>query len=371
MTSIHQPLVQVRRLRALARVLAFVVLALILANSLLWAVSGPAPGSLRRAELLDPSEYERIGERVAAAEREMFVRGHAGTRPVVVVVGLSTAREDFDAELLGSGICGRAKILNLGSSGGSYRELAFYLQTLRATRMRSALTIVGVHPVWLAGREESGEVEVSSAAPLARSARRTTREALRELSRRWIWLYGNRRGMHAVLQNALWQLRERIDDRFAFGTAARFPDAGVSPWEPRTVYSGGRAPPELLNEQMRAWYGFGWFDSSRYTVGGTEAASLRLVAEEVGSLDGPVMFVMLPEHSALRNRMPSNAMSTFQAILQHAGSAPVLDLRNALPDAGFFDYAHANSFGRARLSLVVARRTSAVARCDVSAGSRR
>jgi hypothetical protein len=351
------PSVDPGRLRPLARVLAAVAAGLLVANVALRLLAGPAPSALRAAEVLDPGEYARVGQRVARAEEAIDASSSAGD--VIVVAGLSTAREDIDGARLGSGLCGGARVLNVASSGGSYRELAFYLRTIRRTTIRSGLTVVGIHPVWLAGREQAGG---AAGAP-------TTGASARELAQRWLWLYGNRRGMHALLQDALLSARERLADRFAFSAGARYPGAGGSPWETPTGYHGVHAAAADRDAQLRAWEGYGWFDPSRFAAEGAEGAALREVADAARSLGGPVVFVLMPEHTALRRRSPAAALSGVRTVLASAGNPPVLDLRDALPDSALFDYAHANAAGRALLSASLLRVLGPHVRCGGNGGA--
>jgi hypothetical protein len=350
MASPRAPSVDVTRLRPLVLVMAAVAAGLLIADIVLRLLAGPAPAMLRAAEVLDPSEYTRIGQRVARAE-EALERSSSSGR-VVVVAGLSTAREDIDGARLGDSLCGGVRLLNLASSGGSYRELAFYLRTVRRTTIRSALTVVGIHPVWLAGREHA-----SAAGTPAGDG------SVRELAQRWLWLYGNRRGMHALLQNALLGARDRLADRFGLSARARYPAGGGSPWETPVGYHGTHAAPADREAQLRAWEGYGWFDASRFAAEGAEGAALREVAEAARALGGPVVFVLMPEHAELRRRSPAVALSAVRTVLASAGNPPVLDLREALPDSALFDYAHANATGRAMLSAVLPQVLAPYARC--------
>jgi hypothetical protein len=355
--------VDLPRLRPVMRVLAVVAGALVLANLGLGLAFGVAPESLRRAEVLDPGEYQRIGEQIAAVERELSAPGRHDERPLAVVLGLSTAREDIDAAALGPRLCGGMRVLNLGSSGGSYRELAFYLETLRSAHLRSALTVLAVHPVWLAGRVQSappGGTDPELAAMLAAGP---SAFPAKELARRWVWLYANRRGMHTLLLNTLWRVRERIARQFGLGLLERFPDGNASPWTARIAYHDPRATPAFLDEQLRAWHDYGWFDAANFSASGPEARSLRQLLVEARALGDRVVIVLLPEHSAARRRIPEAAAIAFDGALAGAVPVPLIDLRDRLPDPLFYDYAHVNSAGRARATALMGGLVSSAAGC--------
>jgi hypothetical protein len=341
-------------------VLAAVATGLLIADMALGLAAGAAPAALRAAEVLDPGEYARIGRRVAAAERSL-AKSPPARRRVVIVTGLSTAREDVDGAVVGNRLCGGARVLNLASSGGSYRELAYYLRVLKHTRIRSSLTVVGIHPVWLAGRKH---VEVAVA-----GAPRASGGSLAGRAKRWLWLSGNRRGMHALLQNALVSVRDRLADHFSFSVDARYPGPAGSPWETQTGYEGRHASDADRVAQLRAWTAYGWFDATRFDMRGPEAAALREVVDAARALGGPVVFVLMPEHSELRRRSPVTALASVQGILATAGNPPVLDLRDALDDSSLFDFAHANAVGRATFSTVLPQVVAPHVRCAGAAGA--
>lgn len=325
------------------------------ANLAMMLVFGAAPVFLRRAEVLDPAEYQRVGGQIAAAERDLSEPHRHDARPLVVVLGLSTAREDIDAAALGPKLCPPMRVLNLGSSGSSYRELAFYLRTLPRTHLHSALTLLAVHPVWLAERRPTAaslgspgdQAEVpSSPKPIA-----AARAVARHLG--WSWLSDNRRGMHAVFRNALAFVRERIGDVFQLDMRSRFPDRATAPWAARIAYHELHAPPAFMDQQLRAWREYGWFDAANYTTSGAEAESLRQLVTEARALGGHVTMVLLPEQSFLRQRVPSAADSAFRQVLRGGKVLASLDLRARLPDEMFYDYVHANAQGRAHVTTLL------------------
>lgn len=348
-----------RRLRPLIAVAAWTAAALAALDLALVGASGFARPALRQAEVLDPGEYERIGQQIAAAERQLAVKP-AASRSLVVVAGLSTAREDIDAETLGRAMCGGSRLLNLGSSGGSFRELAFYLRPLAGSTLSSSLTVLAVHPVWLAGRLNTPTAAEPGADQSAEGGRQSLLRRLRGFQP---WILANRRAVHALVMDALWWVRYRLASRFALPPHEIFAGGHDSPWTPRLSYHGARATDRIMQEQLDAWRGFGWFDAGSFSATGTEAVQLRRVLEEVQSVGGPVVVVLMPEHTTMRELVPDAAERTFRAALGRENYRALLDFRSALPDKDFYDYAHLNAHGRRQLSLLLARRLASFPSC--------
>lgn len=346
--------VRLARLRPLAGVLAIIVATLVAASLVLTVVVGPAPLPLRRAEVLDPGEYRRVGEQLATVERERDTIPPDRRSPLAVVIGLSTAREDIDALALGSALCGGMQVLNLGGSGGSFRELAFYLRTLRRSRLRSSLTILAIHPVWLAGRV-LGALPPDTGVPIATIAGYSVPQVVTRFVYRWGWLYANRRGMHALLLNSLGDFRDALGERLDLSLGDLFPDVDPAPWAARVSYQGQRGDPRFLRQQLDAWERYGWFDPSVFSSRGEEGDALRMLLREASAIGGKVVVVMLPEHSLARRRIPGIAAYTFREILAGESASQPIDLRDSLSDRLFYDYAHVNAAGRTVVSREIAR----------------
>ena len=351
--------IAIARLLPLIVVTAGIIVSLMLADAILLIAFGPAPEVLRQHEVLDPSEFQRLGQLVGEAETSLG-SNVSGDAHVAVVIGLSTAREDIDAAILGPALCPGTRVLNIASSGGSFRELAFYLQALQRTQIRSTLTILGVHPVWLAGRTLPAPSEFGSSELRGLVSSNFSHAGEKAFVQRWVWLVGNRRAMHAVLNDALWQIRERVADFAHLTTAEVFPDRDGSPWESHSQYEGRRAPQELRAAQLAAWTDYGWFDPARFSAVGSEATSLRAFLDEARVFGPHVVAVLLPEESEARRRIPPNARRAFLDVARDA-FIPVIDMSQWLPDDAFYDYAHANAVGRQLVSNEIGRRLSSIA----------
>jgi hypothetical protein len=363
--------IELGRLAPLVGVVLLVVGALVVLNVVALLLFGAHPQRLSAAEVLDPIEYRRIGAQVAAAEMDWGAGTQPGPHRLAIVVGLSTAREDIDSRVLGAGLCPAGMtVLNLGNSGGSYRELAFYLRALRSTSLQSSLTIVAVHPVWLAGRAQASASASGASSPRNASIVSSggPLEGLlggllaREVQR-FGWIVSNRRGLHASLVDELLRVRAAIADRFGFGASALFAGDSASPWSPRYAYHERHAGEEFLNDQLVAWARYGWFNARSFSSTGPEAASLDELLRELRSLGSPMAIVLMPERSEMRRLIPAVADRAFRVAVGRGNSAAIVDLRDQVPDSMFYDYAHLNAGGRARVSTEMAARLSEVARC--------
>ena len=360
------PRLEWRRIRALVGSVAAMLGCLLLLDVLLSLVAGRHPQPLQRAELLDPAELERIGRRLADAERARAREGPA-PKPLVVITGLSTAREDIDAGLLGTLLCGGSDVLNLASSGGSFRELAFYSTPMRLTRLTSVLTVVAVHPVWLAGRQSGRNGAEDDGGPVYRGPRFSIGKVKWMLAR-GSWVVANRAGIHALVLDMLWSVRREVAALQGWSASHMFAAGVESPWSSRFAYRGRRASEDFLSAQLTAWRAYGWFDPRSFREPGDEVAAVRETLADAQSLVGPVVLVELPEPTLTRQLIPADAQRLFD---ESVGSTRRLNFRSAVTDSLFYDHAHLNAAGRALLTARLGTALRPLANCSDVAGAAR
>jgi hypothetical protein len=362
--------IEFRHLRALVAVLLAVALALLVANMALAALLGASPRLLRREVVYSPSEFDRIAEQVAAAERlltnDNHARGPAATaEPLLLVVGLSTAREDIDAPIVERVVCGGSRLLNLGSSGGSFSELNYYLRTLDRTQLRPVAVLLAVHAVWMTSRVALPDSSVGIRNVVRRIGTSPGAVAASRLVVASLWINANRNGIHTVLTNELLKFRWAITAPFGLTLPALVPMSSEDPWAPRFAYSGLHANPEFLDGQLRSWKALGWFDPNSYAVRGPEADAVMEIAKRSARLTSQSLVILMPERSTLRAKAPAAAEMSLRTALAEGGfDFPILDFRTALPDSLFYDHAHLNAFGRHRFSRALAASVDPLISCQ-------
>jgi hypothetical protein len=344
----------------------------LLVNLAAIAITGQVPEFLRRMEAVNADELTRVAAKIASVE----ARARAAD-DLAIVAGFSTAREGIDPALVEEGVHHRLRVLNLGSSGGSFRELNAYFDSLFRSELRPRLLILAVHPVWLAGRVVQAPTAPSPREVMSIAAREGvwTAEALsaaRALITRWLWPLENQRRINTILRSELLLLRIRLGEAFALSARELFKSSTEDPWKTRIIYTADRASDEFLARQMEYWEAFGWFDANRYSASGTEAIELAELLRKARSASARTALVLMPEPSDLRRRVPPDAERSIHQIVSKAGAdVAVINLREALPDEFFHDHAHANKAGRECLSAIIADRVSRLLQYPGSEQSRR
>jgi hypothetical protein len=348
------------RLRNIVGGLVLVIVVMIALNLALTLVFGQAPVALGRAELVDLNAMSVIAARIASVEAQLETES-ATEPPLAVVLGLSTAREGFDPILFRQATDDRYKLLNLGASGGSFRELAAYSQPLIDSRLRPAILILAVHASWLAGRT----LRAPSQAPLPPAPREVTWVTSLEYGRHlqsWavqrVWILANRVAIHAELRRAMYWLRSRIAGLVDQKLREVVP--GGDPWEVKSSYGSEQASPEFLAMQLKEWAAFGWFDASRFGDQSDEAKTLRELLKSLKELSPKVVLVLMPESVAFRSRVPAKAVTAVTMIAQGVDkSTAILDLRASMTDQAFRDQAHLNVSGHQQFSALIGRQLRA------------
>jgi hypothetical protein len=352
-----------RRLLDLGAVLVAIAVGVLAIDSVLRFVLGPTPRFLQQREHLSPDEFERIGDRLATAEHALAA--DTTDRPLLMILGLSTARVDIDAEQLSRQLCETPRVLNLGSSGGSFRQLQFYLGTLRWTQLRPAMVVLGLHPAWIAGYTSP------NAAPISISELSRSAEAgwgtLKPMLARSLWAGANRAAVHNTLTYPMLRVRAAVADAFDLSSDEVFRPTNADPWSTPIDYPLPRATDSALTAQLENWEKAGWFDSGRLGSNSAEVVALREIQALAQRIGTTTVVVLMPESADFRRRTPADAETLLLRVLNEDGSPPaVVDLRASLPDSLLYDNAHVNLRGRETLTTLLAARIRGTSHCGAS-----
>ena len=103
-------------------------------------------------------------------------------------------------------------------------------------------------------------------------------------------------------------------------------------------------------QQAAHWRSFGWFQAETYSAENAQVDAFRALIQGVDGLGaGEIVIVRMPVSSDLRGWLPSEADARMRALIQEVSvgrSIRVLDMRDAVADDLFSDYAHLTPGGR-------------------------
>lgn len=336
------------RYTALAAVLLMLACLIGLSDVALHAALGLAPRELSRTEYLNPEYRQELGARVSSVEQE-FASRSSEQPPLGVILGLSTVREGVVESELERQDAHGLRWLNLGGSGASFYELAYYTHVLAVSSLRPKIIVIGAHPFLMAGRILTPRrIDSSPSAVLAALRERDSAGAAERL-KRWSWLVFNRNRLTLNLQRALAAAHMQLFQGFGLPLSSVFPPS-PNPWLVSRRYEG-RAAEGVLATQMSQWQGFRWFDASRYTEDSVEIEAFQRLLRDCRRISDRVIVLEMPEAQALRIRMPPVARTTLEeAARSFDRELELVDLSGALPEDAFHDYTHVASNGRALLT---------------------
>ena len=133
------------------------------------------------------------------------------------------------------------------------------------------------------------------------------------------------------------------------------------PWKGGVGYrlSSGWPPQRLPTLVGRVWPSWGIFDPASYSPDGFEADRLAETIDRIRGMGSTPVVAILPESTAFRSYLPSNAAPALEAAIARAFAPErpaVLDLRGAIPDEFFSDPMHVDYRGRERTTRLIAER---------------
>ncbi|MBU1429993.1 hypothetical protein KKF91_05445 [Myxococcota bacterium] len=333
---------------------ALVSLALV-SLALEWALEGSA--ALARAG------YQAPQQRKEALSRWRGARALTPPSPPrlhALFLGLSTLRDGVDLPALRAALPDKPPSLSLAGSGGSFERLAYLaLPVLEDPELSAYALLVMAHPLWLAGWDpmlvdDEGWGAALSAALGGRLG------PLKQRLKADVWLIKRRLVLTQGLEAAFVEAREVILTALGVHLDLLYPPL-ADPWaRPPSRRDADQAPASKRAAQWAHWTSMGKWEASLYQM--RRAGQLRALGRLVAAAEGKVervILVRMPEGQALRAAVPEEARTALTSTALSAAlgrPVEVWDLSSSLDEACFFDHAHLNAHGRARLTEALAAR---------------
>lgn len=337
---------------------AGVLCALLVCDAALLAGFGARPALFRDVERrLAWSQLERSGAQVAGVELQMRQQGLSQQAPFGVMFGQSTTLFGVDPEILEQQHHPNMPWLLFNGSGSSFVKLTYYAQTLLASKLRPRVIVLGLHNTMLAGQGTKTQAGVQ---PNAGQAGREP--GLQGRIKRLIsahWLRSQRANVSYFTGRALFELRLSMHASLGSGAVGLFhPDA--EPWHASARTEPPPRQDDLLKQQYESWLAFGWFDPDTYGTTNQHADAFRELIADSDKLGATqIVIVLMPTTSDLRGWLPPQAHQRMAELIDEVSvgrTIAVIDLRDAMPDDAFVDYAHLTPDGRERFSALLAAR---------------
>jgi hypothetical protein len=315
-------------------------------NFLLLAITGPAPDWLvPRLYPMGWNWVERTAARVSGLEAACGPPAANGCHPLLVYLGQSGAQEGIDPAVLHAHLGTDLRLVGICGSGSGMYPFRALSEPLLRSRLRPALTVLCIHPVWLIGNPTPQPP--ASLDPFPALFRGDWQE-VGQIVGWWNWLARNRHFVNYAARTQLHAAQARL------GGAAVDPHPWRPPERAGNLYWVGE---EKLRWLMAEYERRGWFDPAQYArfQEGQAAALVDLISRLRGH-GGAILILLMPERSGFRTRIPPAARCyLLGTIREHFPDLPaVLDFQDAIPDEMFSDWGHLNDTGRERFSLLLA-----------------
>lgn len=349
------------RYKGLLTVAAGLLCAFVLLNAALLAAFGREPAMFDDPDRqLAWSQLERMGAQVAGVEQQMRRNGKDDQPAFGVILGQSTTLRGINPAILEKNAEPHRPWLLLNGFGSSFVKLHYYAQTLLASDLRPGAIMLGLHETMLAGQDRE---DAEPAAPVdvdEANDKKVTGWRLRRAIMHPIWVRTQRADISHHVNMALFEARLAMHKTLGSGAVSLFTPA-ERPWRASSRDDlPPRRPNAFLRRQVNGWRDFGWYDPASYDTANRHADAFRKLIDGCDAL-GPkrIVIVLMPVTSDLRSWLPPEAMQAMRRLIDEvSGGRPivVLDLRDAMPDDAFADYAHLNPGGREVFSGILAER---------------
>lgn len=310
----------------------------------------------RQQEFRNADERGRIGALLSRCELDRAKRGRGQPDPLVLVFGLSTAKTGIHPGLLAECLGGSARVVNLGTVGGSVQEVEYALGALRGSQAKPDVAVLVLNPFLMAGRTWVNPPPQGLARAISHWVRRTPGRETWKYIRSQSWILQNYHRSRNAINNGLFSVRSVLGGWCGFTGPALFPPADPGAGGVPAHEGGLHTVPSLVEEQIQSFWRSGLADPSRYLTTGAEARSLARVLNLVKGLGAQrIVIVLAPEPEILRKGVPVEAERAMEAVLSATvPSAHLLDYRARIEDDQFYDFGHLNALGRRQCTLAMA-----------------
>lgn len=292
-------------------------------------------------------------ERIEGAVREC-AEGKVGSEEYLcAILGLSNVREAVSLKVVSEEAGLPCRYLGLGAAGMGMPDLAAQARLLLGSELRPDLVLLGIGPHQLVDTRPKPNALHANFFDLLR--RGDLRNAAIEI-RNGVWVFARRQDVSITVETALLDARAAMFRWFG----VHLQDSAAnhrSPWREmiRAIFVEHFSE-ATLREEEQFFQDLGVFERETYDNSPKASASLIGLIQGLRKRGAVVVVVLMPEHSRLRKRMPPNVSTVVTTPLQKAFGAeapPVLDLRDAVADAGFVDLSHLNPTGAARCGRLI------------------
>ncbi|GAB4185772.1 MAG: hypothetical protein Kow00105_00180 [Phycisphaeraceae bacterium] len=347
------------RYRGLAVAGAGLLLTFALCNAVFFALLGPNPSVFNDADRqLAWTQLELMGAQVAGVELEMRRPGE-NQPPFGVVLGQSTTLRGIDPAILQQQAHPPMRWLLINGFGSSFGKLYIYAKPLLASHLKPDTILLGVHETMLAGqRRRQNSPTTGQGNVQATDSGWRLRRKIKQL----IWIRTHRADISHAVNMKLFDARLALHGFLHSGAVGLFRPTD-EPWvSPERDELPDRRPDSFLSRQINGWRDFGWYDPSSYDIHNEQAQAFRKLIQGCLAMEPRrVVIVLMPITSDLRSWLPPEADRAIRTLIEELrAEAPIelIDLRTAMPDEYFADYAHLNPQGRARFSTILADKIS-------------
>jgi hypothetical protein len=293
------------------------------------------------------------GRRIARVER-MQIDGEITASSLVAVLGMSTVREGLDASLLARHDPQHRRWLILGAAGGDMSQLQQYSFTLSVSHLSPSTVVLGIHKSMLQDEEQTTRQAELREVRDSLLGGRVIHAIRRAPFLTWFGRHHDEVTNWAFMAVHHARLTLNQQQRLQLDAIYRRMD---NPWTVNSSYIGQRAAADDLAIQLKGLQSE--LGPERSSPMNAQVKALGEVVHRFRQRGSRVVCVLMPESSEYRSLYspPIDAMFAQALRFSAQGEAiPVIDLRNALEDTFFYDYAHLNADGRGRLSAILPQR---------------
>ena len=286
-----------------------------------------------------PLKFTELAESKARNLERLYPPSTGRNDPFLVYIGASSSAEAIDAKRLAANDAYNAPVCGICGILPGFKVSQLLAEPLIRRGIRAKTVLICIHAGYLAVSPANKMNE----SPLIGAALKS-QLSLQHITK-------SRTIFNKSIRQAATNMRDWL----------KVAESEQSPWIPpgRMGYAEHNQS-SYLETQMSAWSKSGWFDAETYAHVQEQSVDILIdLLRDFHRLGSDTKIVLLPEHTALRERIPESAREYLKdRIVKDLGDdAPeIWNFVQAVPDEMFADYIHVNDAGRSKLTGLLAEK---------------
>ena len=331
------------RLQTMLRLSSHIFIVFILLNTAMWVTTTLSPEFLSVPKQFFgvdfvKQNYQKVHDLIRYRQNSK-----SNYKPLYAFLGLSGASEGIDTAVLRQSTNEQIDIISLSGAGRNIKEIDIYAEPLINSQLMPELVAFAISPFHVM------EPPVDTKDLLTKFRKTSAQQLLSG------WLSQKRNDLKHLIDMNILKVRLALSNYFNYGLDT---STNATKWQDDILMNMKQLKSTTEWEvKLEQYENRGYYSLDNYQNSQKQINLLIGLTKQFQNKGAEVIYVLMPEHSSLHQKIPQQALRNLNEQLnshfQGDRKPNILDYRQAIIDAGFNDISHLNKIGRETFSSIL------------------